>query len=206
MNKENLDPEQCSSKDVSSKVVRDESVLANSSCKALDPSPKCSGPVLKGNLPYPPSDSDSDDDNDEAGRVRKALEKERALRDPTFDPWDKKYAKVRYTASGKPIVRKTKPFTVWAANTWGYLRKQNPTYKKAVAPDGGDSECNGSDELGLHTIAYPADIADIKKDLAKEMQATGEFKKSVNEVFRERYYIEIPYCRWCDTRPCACYV
>ncbi len=211
MDKENVDPGLCGLKEKSHEkkyVMGENSIFKNAlSTPGLDPSQLSEG-ALKSLTGPPPSDSDSDDDNDESARVRKALEAERAKKDPTFDPWDAKFAKVRYTSSGKPIVRKTKPFNVWAANTWGYLRYQDPPAKKAKKEDAnnGDEVATEEDDIGLHTIAYPELVRSLKEDIAKELQKNGKFELSVNDAFRKKYYIEIPYCRWCDTRPCACFV
>ncbi len=158
------------------------------------------------------ADSDSsDDENDESRRARKLAEAERLKYNPNFDPFDPKYYVVQYTRSGKPYRKSTKPYVMWAANTFGYLRSKIPPVKKARKDDNGiDNGEDGSDsddgELGLRTIAYPAKVDSIKEEIAKELAMGKKFEKNVNEVFRARYYIEIPYCRWCDTRPCACYV
>ncbi len=159
-------------------------------------------------------DSDSsDDENDESLRVRRQLEAERLKKNPDFDPFDPKFYVVQYTRSGKPYRKSTKPYWAWAANTYGYLRYQTPPKKKAKVVDNGlvngpndSGSDDDGDELGLHTIAFPMTVKSLKDDIAREMAKDGKFEKSVNEVFRERYYIELPYCRWCDTRPCACYV
>ncbi len=213
MDKENIDPKPGSHcKDVANRKeykCGPNSIFKDAlSTPGLDLSQMSPGAILSLKRP-PPSDSESDDEDDESARVRKALKLEREQKDPSFDPWDKRYAKVRYTSSGKPIVRATKPYNVWAANHYGYLRHQNPVYKKSKGDNGfnnGDNQVDEEDEIGLKTIAFPAVVEDIKKGLLKEMQLNGNFSKSVNEVFREKYYIEIPYCRWCDTRPCACFV
>ena len=163
-------------------------------------------------LPRYMCDSDStDDENDESRRVRKKLEAERLLKNPNFNAFDPKFHCIRYTTSGKPYRKSSKPYWAWAANTYGYLRYNKPAQKKVkIANNGlvnGDSGSGSDeDELGLHTIAFPMTVRAMKEDIAKEMAKEGVFQKSVNDVFRERYYIELPYCRWCDTRPCACYV
>ena len=158
-------------------------------------------------------DSDSsDDENDESRRVRKELEAERLRKNPEFDPFDPKFYKIQYTKSGKPYAKSTKPYWAWAANTYGYLRSKTPAKKRVKKDDvelshgKDDSDSDKEDELGLHTIAFPLTVKSMKDDIASELSKDGKFDKSVNEVWRERYYIELPYCRWCDTRPCACYV
>ncbi len=159
------------------------------------------------------ADSDSsEDENDESRRVRKKLEAERLRKNPEFDAFDPKFYKVQYTRSGKPYCKSTKPYWAWAANTYGYLRYSEPPKKKARVVDNGlvngslEAGSDDEDDLGLHTIAFPMTVRSIKEKIASEMAKAGLFQKSVNEIFRERYYIELPYCRWCDTRPCACYV
>ncbi len=155
------------------------------------------------------ADSDSsDDDNDESRRARKMMEAERLRKDPGFDPFDPKYYCLRFTKSGKPYRKSTKPYWAWAANTYGYLRKNNQPRKRIKKDEGNGPEQSNSDEddLGLHTIAFPLTVKSLKDDIASELLKAGKFDQSVNDVFRERFYIEIPYCRWCDTRPCACFV
>ncbi len=156
------------------------------------------------------SDS-SDDDTDESRRVRKQLEAERLEKNPGFDPFDPKFCVIQYTKSGKPYRKSTKPYWAWAANTYGYLRSNIKAKKRSKKDDNGinngDIETESDDdELGLHTIAFPMTVKSMKDDIARELAKDGKYNKSVTEVFRERYYIELPYCRWCGTRPCECYV
>ncbi len=165
------------------------------------------GPIGKGCLE---SESSDDEDRIESVRVRKLLEAERLKRNPKFDPFDPKYYTVRYTKSGKPIKKATKPYSVIAANCYGYLRYQEQPQKKKknrvdnVVNNGDDS--SDDEGLGLRTIAFPSLVKKLKSEIADNLKKEGKFSKSVDEAFREKYYIEIPYCRWCDERPCACFV
>ncbi len=155
----------------------------------------------------PPPDDSSEDENDESQRARRLLT---SKLDPSFDHYNPKFYRLRYTSSGKPYAKRTKPYSVWAANTYGYLRKvgsEKPKGGDVVKNDHDiDEDGDGGDDIGLRTVAYPGLVREKKDALAKEMAEKGCYNKSVNDLFRERYYIEMPYCSWCDFRPCMCYV
>ncbi len=157
----------------------------------------------------PPNDDSSEDENDESQRARRMLT---SKLDPAFDQYDPKFYCLRYTSSGKPYRKRSKPYPVFAANSWGYLRKKAPEKPKEAESTKSTDRPNDEavdpeiEELGLRTVAYPGVVNDKKRAIAKEMVENGVFHKSVNEVFRERYYVEMPYCAWCDFRPCMCYV
>ncbi len=164
------------------------------------------GPIGKGCIE---SDSSEDEDRIETTRVRKMLEAERLRRNPNFDPFDPKYYVVRYTKSGKPMRKATKPYSVLAANTHGYLRYHEQPRKKEKCVDNGinnGADSSDEDDLGLRTIAFPSLVKKLKSEIAESLIKEGKFNQSVDEAFRAKYYIELPYCRWCDERPCACFV
>ncbi len=157
----------------------------------------------------PPDDESSEDENDETQRARRQLT---SKLDPSFDHYDPKFYCLRFTSSGKPYKKRSKPYSVFAANSWGYLRKKSTSEKTPSEASTNinrptDRDDNQEDEeLGLRTIAYPGLVNEKKDAIAKEMSEKRIFNKTVNEIFRERYYVELPYCSWCDFRPCMCYV
>ncbi len=172
-------------------------------------------PGVPDNVPgkrRPPSDDSSEDEDDESKRARRLLTSKLPS---TFDKYDPKFYCLRYTSSGKPYRKRTKPYHVFAANSWGYLRKNIPESKMEASRDSEksgpigekiDEDSDNEDEIGLRTIAFPHVVKKIKEKIAKEIAAKGMFSKTVNDVFREQYYIEFPYCTWCEFRPCMCYV
>ncbi len=164
-------------------------------------------PGVPDNVPgKTPPDDDSSDEECESSRARKLILDKLG---PDFDQWDPKFCVIRYTKSGKPIRKRTKPYYVMAGHNWGFLRRNEKVKKKKVGDSSkSDDEIDekSNDDLGLHTVAYPHVVKKMKLEIAEELVNAGNFDQTVNEVFRERFYIEMPYCAWCDMRPCLCYV